>query len=694
MKIAHFADLHLRGTTRHAEYIRALELLFKQFKEQKVDAIVFAGDLWHTKTQNISPEAIEKLVWMFRELNDIAPTICILGNHDGNLANKLRQDTISPIIEALKPLNNIHLYKKSGVYQVKEVPSINWCVFSCFDKDGWNSVKPQPDGINIALYHGTVTGCVADNGMRLLECETEPKFFEKFDICMLGDMHSVQFMGQKPHSGPTRELKNWIGYPGSTIEQNFGESEEKGWLLWDIRDKHPRYKILDWDVDFVELPNMAPFITTPWKGNVEDTLNNIVEVRGPEKAFIEGSRFRIVTTQNLSSFEVKKLYHELKDKRGASEVVLKNDSKINLLNIKTGTVDIQKTSLRNNSEAILKLYDEFVDNHYNADQKVLPSQKEQAKEIIKEYIIKLNQQDTESTTRDVVWSIKNLEFDNLFRYSTGNKINFEKLNGIVGIFAANKAGKSSVVGSLMYCLYNTTDRGPIKSSQIINTSKKSCRAMALINVAGTDYVIVRSTTKTLLDEDKATTSLSFYRVDSTNGSMISLAEEQEEKRPDTDKLIRKLIGTPQDFLLTSFSSQGDVNRFIEEGPTQRKLILNRFLDLDIFEKLYEYVNEDCKTLNAKTGNYSTATWEATIFQTNKKLKLHNEQLSKVEEKINKYRASAEDIKLWIKQHEATSDMVVQATKLEKELDNLEHVQLPANIEARQAKQDQKDEQQK
>jgi hypothetical protein len=41
-----------------------------------------------------------------------------------------------------------------------------------------------------------------------------------------------------------------------------------------------------------------------------------------------------------------------------------------------------------------------------------------------------------------VWRIKEIGWDNLFNYGGDNKINFEKLRGLVGIFGKNYSGKS------------------------------------------------------------------------------------------------------------------------------------------------------------------------------------------------------------------------------------------------------------
>ena len=105
IKIAHIADVHWRGLSRHEEYRETFELFFKQCRKLKPDYIYIGGDIVHSKTQNISPELISNLSWWFTEMAKIAKVVVILGNHDGLMLNTDRMDTVSPIIEALNNKN-------------------------------------------------------------------------------------------------------------------------------------------------------------------------------------------------------------------------------------------------------------------------------------------------------------------------------------------------------------------------------------------------------------------------------------------------------------------------------------------------------------------------------------------------------------------------------------------------------------
>ena len=182
LKCAHISDIHWRGLTRHEEYKESFQAFFDKLLVLKPDVIYIGGDIVHSKTQGISPELIDCLCWWFESLANIAPTHIILGNHDGLLHNKHRQDAISPIIKALDN-ENLYLYKESGTYPIG-VDGYNWCVFSCFDEEGWNKVKPVPGEVNIALFHGGVWGSLTDIDWEI-EGEVDFELFKGYDLSLI-----------------------------------------------------------------------------------------------------------------------------------------------------------------------------------------------------------------------------------------------------------------------------------------------------------------------------------------------------------------------------------------------------------------------------------------------------------------------------------------------------------------------------
>jgi len=588
-KCIHIADIHFRGLQRHEEYKNVFSKFFEKAKELKPDVIFVGGDIVHSKTSGISPELIDTLNWWFTGLASIAPTHIILGNHDGLIQNLNRLDAITPIVEAL---NNpaLYLYKKSGVYQTG-VQGFNWCVFSCFDHENWCNVSPINGDINIATFHGAVKGCTTDVNWEL-EGEVDLNFFEKFDFAFLGDIHKMQYL----------DFEQKIAYSGSTIQQNFGESVDKGFLFWEIESKN-NYKST-----FYTLENENKFITVNWNQDFNKTIEEINKLPN-------FSRFRIKSEQQLDKNDVKLLQNFLKENKKALEVVFKyehNKKNNDCIEDKKKNFNILDDNIRFN---ILKSY---------FDESVTNEQINNINNIFKNAIDRLQ---VDQYRKSISWELKNISFNNLFCYGENNFLNFENMNGIIGVFGKNASGKSSIPGSLMYSLFNTTDRGSMKNLHIMNTRKEDCSSKVEILVNNQKYLIERNTKKSYTkkkNEVNTSTNLSIFKVND-NGVLIN---ETDEQRRETEKILKDLIGTSEDFLMTSFASQGNINAFIGEKSANRKYFLSKFMNLDIFEEIGKLIKDDSADLKAELKVFNQKNWVDLINKSNHEI---NENLIKISE---------------------------------------------------------------
>ena len=555
-KFAHIADTHIRNLKYHYEYREVFEKMYERLREEKVDYIVHCGDIAHTKTQ-ISPEFVQMTSDFFRQLSSIAPTYVILGNHDGNLKNRSRQDALTPIIDALA-LPNLHLLKESGETYIDDAFSLN--VLSVFDEDGW--VKPTDSSrINIALYHGSVRGVVTDTGYIMEHGDHDINIFEGHDFAFLGDIHKTN---------QTLDPAGRVRYPGSTVQQNHGESNDKGFLLWEITGKD------DFKCEHVVLQNPKPFVTielTP-KGRIPKGT-----------VVLPGSRIRIVTNNNLTIDSLKKAVDVAK-RRFAPE-------SITFLNRACGSRsgpdvlgEFNKEDLRdlNVQARLIKGYIKDYEPDKETVKKVLELNKHYSTLVEEEEMVK----------RNIKWGLKSLKWDNLFNYGTGNSIDFSEISGVVGIFGKNFSGKSSIIDSLLWGVFNSTSKNNRKTLNVINQNKEHCEAEVVLEVDGKELIINRRADKYLKklkgDETiEAKTDLEFNVKDPVTEEVISL---NGMTRSHTDKNIRQFFGTLEDFLLTSMSSQLDSLSFIGEGSTKRKEILAKFLDLEVFDKKFKLAKED------------------------------------------------------------------------------------------------------
>ena len=605
MRIIHLADVHWRGLSRHDEYRESFTSFFNEAKKLNPDVIYVGGDIVHSKTQGISPELIDNICWWFKGLSSIAPTHVILGNHDGLILNKSRQDAISPILSALDD-PNIHLYKDSGTYSTG-VPGFNWCVFSCFDEEGWKDVKPIKDEVNIALFHGAVWGSKTDIDWSI-EGDVDDTFFEGFDFTLLGDIHKVQYL----------DNRKTMAYCGSTIQQNYGEDPGKGFLFWEIESKEK------FTSKFYEVKHTKPFITIDWNGSVKSAL--IESARHPN-----GARFRIRSDQSIAQTTARELQNELMTFKDAAEVVFKSESSFSSAEIQTRAGDsFTKENLRD------ALTNKKLLREYYRNMKITKQQFDKLDQLIDKYLSQISLNDEK--LRNVRWQINKFEFDNTFAYGKNNVINFDNLPGITGIFGKNAKGKSSIIGSLVYGLYNTTDRGSIKNIHVINNRKDHCRAAINFSMNGKFFRLERKTIKkqTRKGDVYATTELYLHEIDELGNIIADLCEEQ---RRETEKTVRNMIGISEDFLMTSLASQGQMNTFIREKATSRKAILTNFLDLNIFEKMYDLAKDESYELRSKARIMPHADWDTLIDEQQIIMQTEKEELRQ----INKLIASKRNI---------------------------------------------------
>ena len=643
LKFAHIADTHIKNLKYHYEYKVVFEQLYETLREQKVDYIVHCGDIAHTKTQ-ISPEFVEMCSDFFRNLATIAPTYIILGNHDGNLKNSSRQDALTPIVDALD-LQHLHLLKDSGETHLNEDFCLN--VLSVFDRDQWT--KPSnPDKINIALYHGSISRCKTDTNWTMSFGEDEITIFDDFDFAMLGDIHRRQFLDDAGR----------IWYAGSTVQQNHGETNDKGILIWDIKSKD------DWDIEPIVLQNPKPFFTIPL--TLRGRMPKNIEV--PQNA-----RLRLVSTNNLPLNVMRRAMDIAKSRFKPESISFLNRASGVRGNVEEITDGLKTENLRDP-----KIQEELI-SEYLKDHQVPSDTLEKVYELNRTYnkII----EEKEEVSRNVNWKLTNFKFDNLFNYGEENNVNFENLNGIIGIFGKNYSGKSSIIDAALYTLFNTTSKNERKNLNVINQNKESANGTLTIDCNNKIYTIERKSekyVKRLKGEEtlEAKTDLNFEVYDPVTDETTSL---NGNTRNQTDANIRKHFGTIDDFMVSSLASQHGALAFIDEGSTRRKEIIAKFLDLEIFDKKFkmakdnsveakvlikkhedrnydEEIEELLQTLNSQIIESKNSKTECTVLKN--KIEATKTSLDLIEEQIAAIPAELIDINNIRAQQKSKSRMMV------------------------------------
>jgi DNA repair exonuclease SbcCD ATPase subunit len=366
-------------------------------------------------------------------------------------------------------------------------------------------------------------------------------------------------------------------YPGSTILQNYGESGDKGFLLWDIKTKDT------WQVDFYPVLNNHPYITVDWNGDIKQTFLDC------KNAHASGAKFRIRSSRIIDPKTQHKLSGRLRRELNAKEVVYKVDNKNTANTVATEITEKLEVFDLSKPDVHKELLREYANDESFDD-----AFWQQVDEVIDNTVPQLEH----SRSLGKKWSIKNMKFSNLFGYGENNEIDFQKVHGLVGLFGPNRAGKSSIPGSLMYGLYNSNDRGLVSNAHVVNYRKTWGSATIDVSVDGSDYRLERMS-KRYLSKRKGTqgadTKLNLFSLDEDGSPLQDLSGEQ---RRETEKDVRKLVGGQDEFMMTTFAAQGNMNAFLDKGATDRKKLLSSFMGLDILDELYKKIKNDGDAVKA------------------------------------------------------------------------------------------------
>jgi len=658
MKIAHLADIHIRLKERHQEYQSVFDRLYGDLRTQEVDHIVLAGDIVHSKI-TMSPELFDMTRTFFVKLLEIAPVHLITGNHDMNMSNADRMDALHPIVDSIDD-PNLYYYQHTGLY---EVPNSNiiFGVNSLVDgktirltkgmkgRELHEHVPKTPsDKIYIALYHGALAGCVLDNEYTYEDAKISPHTFDNFDYVMLGDIHKFQ-QGFRPDGS--------MAYSGSLIQQNHGESLDKGYLMWDIQGPKK------FNTELRPIKNDFGFYTIRADGGHLPDLNL------PEK-----TRMRViwpVSASEISRSEVLRLNSVIQEKY--------NPMSVNLL-FRPVVGKSESTGIEFDGMINVK------DPNVQHDLLRKWSESENNPQPLTDALLKLDRKihDTvaQSELEDFTnsdWKLKYISIENFMSYGPKAELDFEKTPGIVGLFGSNASGKSVIIDAILYAIFNKTNRD-VKNEDLINkyTDSGECKVCLKLEIKGVMYLLERWSTQIFQKRSNnyvhTRTEVALKR-ETVNGEWENLTETQ---RTETEKIIRNAIGSYDDFLTTTLSVQNGSVEFVNQRSAARADNMLRILGLDIFTKKFDTAKELLRSLEYEVRDYSRDGELETIDTLKSELIVLNDELLEISSENNvsvaavqKYTEEIADLKSKIKSdvkiNESIEDLEADVEKFKKRL---------------------------
>lgn len=595
-KVYHLADIHLRNLKRHNEYREVFQKFLDNVDNDNLEnsIIYLAGDIAHAKTE-MSPELVREVSWFLTQCANRKHTFLITGNHDCNLNNNHRLDVLSPIVDNLNN-DRIHYLRDTGVY---EFGNLTFVVYSILDnKENWPDGNTIDGQNKICLFHGPVNKAETDIGYTVSSNSFTTDMFDGFDMVMLGDIHKRQTLGV-----PT------IAYAGSLIQQNHGESLDKhGYLLWDVESR---------TFEEFDIQNDYGFYTLDVNDGV---VPNVTDM--PLKP-----RLR-VRVSNTEPSQIKRVLTEIKKKYKVEEfTVTRMDT---LSKQKTGNFD-NNLSIGNIKD--VELQNKLIKDYLNRQFLINDTNIDKIQQINRDINTKLVDDDS---VANINWIPKTFEFSNMFSYGDNNIVKFDNAKGMVGVFAPNASGKSSLFDAISFCIFDKTSRTNLAKS-ILNNRKSNFYCKLHFQIDGVDYFIERIAK--LINKGKSVKVDVNFWVESDD-TITSLNGEQ---RRDTNSIIQQYLGTYEDFVLTTLSLQGNNALFIDKSQTERKEILAQFLGVDVFDKLYTYAQEENRDNSSLIRKFKQddftqklADIEVDLNSTASEYKLEEIQLNKAKELVDDY----------------------------------------------------------
>lgn len=589
--VYHISDIHIHLYKRHEEYKEIFNKLYNYLLSEKEKLkisneknknistiIIITGDILHCKS-DLSPECVNLTYKFFKNLSSIMPVIIIPGNHDVNMNNKSRMDSLTPIIADLPDKYPLYYLSSTGVWIFNNLVISHSSIFDykIITKEKIDEIllryehkftKTAEKSLRfINLFHGRINGVELYNGIKIrgeIDTTTNKTItmtaFKGYDLCLLGDVHRHHFLS------PTE------AYAGSLIQQNFGESiDNHGLIKWSLINKKG---------EFVKIINKYGYYTFNInKCYIEDLSILNLDVNKINN-LPENLRLRIYHYRTNKS-DLNEFIENIKKNHNVLELTYQEDNNAYIDNDKEKSkmkneLNIKNIDYQNNILKNILIDNIHLDNDIDDEKEIINNILEINKEFNKLYVT-----NTDNKDEGQKFKLLNLSFNNLFSYGEDNYIDFSNMSGIVGIIASNHSGKSAILDIILYMLYDKFSRkGTIKD--IINNNTKYYSAKMELQLNNWIYKIYKYGEKT--GKNISNTECRFSKSHIISGREERLEKDTTQK---TKAYICSIFGYYEDSINTTFSIQTNSTGFIDSDNTKRRAELERILRMDFLNTIYK-----------------------------------------------------------------------------------------------------------
>lgn len=326
MKIIHCADLHLDSkmqthfskeilNERKEECLTTFAKLIEYAKENEVQVVIFAGDVFDSKKVN----AKTKLFFLESIANCDIDFIYLCGNHD----EEMFLTEIENLPQNLKIIDKDWNYFK---YDNVTIAAINLNNTNFLTAP--NTLDLEQTKINIVVLHGQI---VASKPKNCEEINLKNYSDKNIDYLALGHLHNFA-------TGELNKLRGVYCYSGALVGRGFDELNEKGFVLLETDKKTINYKFVPFakrlfreiNVDISDLNLYGQIINKIARELVDENPKNLIKINIYGKVDFESEYNKDLILAEFSSrfYFVKVNDRDLRyhiEKVGNDEFGLKNE---------------------------------------------------------------------------------------------------------------------------------------------------------------------------------------------------------------------------------------------------------------------------------------------------------------------------------------------------------------------------------
>ena len=393
-----------------------------------------------------------------------------------------------------------------------------------------------------------------------------------------------------------------IKYCGSTIMQNHAEAKypEHGILVWDVDTKESEFVPIHNDYGYVTIDvEDGKVIGTP---TIPNKPRMRIRVKDTSQSQLKKIISEIKTGKKVQELTIQKVLSDTKDSNGNSDITLQNVRDIGFQNQMLESYLSDKYIIGNEQMEVIRTINQDINNKLGSVKGM----------------------------KNIIWKPKTFEFSNMFSYGTNNIVDFSQMKGAYGIFAPNASGKSSLWDALSFCLFDRCSR-TTKALDVLNYSKSKFDCKFNFEINGVDYFIERVGKKSP-KRGTVKVDVNFYCI--VDGVEHSLNGEE---RRDTNSIIRQYVGSYDDFILTAMSNQSNSGGFIEKSQREKKELLAQFLDMNVFEELYQIANDEIRELSALLKDYKNQNFTDKLVEAKEDLQKNEKVLIKQKNELSKFK---------------------------------------------------------